>query len=70
MGDEPSTPLNESCPRCGGLFHCGAGDAAGCACFELQLTPALTQTLNAEFPRCLCIACLCALQLGAPLHPS
>lgn len=68
--DQDGAPLNESCPRCGGPFHCGAGDAAGCACFDLKLTPGLTEALSAEFPRCLCIACLSALQQGAALHTS
>lgn len=53
--------LDDSCPRCGGSFHCGAADAR-CDCFDLQLSEALRQRLAAQYSRCLCLACLRSLQ--------
>lgn len=66
----PAAALDETCPRCGGPFHCGAGEAR-CDCFDLRLSPELMSLLRASYQRCLCIACLKALQEGASvLHPS
>lgn len=62
----PTAALNETCPRCGGPFHCGAGEAV-CDCFDLRLSPELMSQLRASYRRCLCIACLKALQDGAPI---
>lgn len=60
--------LNETCQRCGGPFHCGVADPLGCACFDLKLSPTLMGQLRQNFQRCLCIACLKALQNGAELR--
>lgn len=54
--------LDDSCPRCGGGFHCGAADAR-CDCFDLRLSEALRQRLAAQYSRCLCLACLRSLQV-------
>ncbi|MDT9000645.1 cysteine-rich CWC family protein [Paucibacter sp. APW11] len=56
-----ATLLDDRCPRCGQAFHCGAQDAR-CDCFDLKLSEALRQQLAAQYERCLCIACLKALQ--------
>jgi hypothetical protein len=53
--------LESRCPRCGGAFHCGIGDArdAGpCACTTLTLSPELRSALGARFQGCLCLSCL------------
>ena len=57
---------NAQCPRCGGPFRCGAGDAH-CACFDLKLGEALRRQLATQYggSNCLCITCLTALQLQA-----
>ncbi|WP_341888872.1 cysteine-rich CWC family protein [Variovorax sp. YR752] len=59
--------MESRCPRCGGEFHCGIGDASDagpCACTTLALTPALRAELAARFHGCLCLACLRALAAG------
>ncbi|MEJ6007621.1 cysteine-rich CWC family protein [Paucibacter sp. AS339] len=56
----PRPPLDDSCPRCGGAFHCGASEPR-CDCFDLRLSETLRQRLAAQYSRCLCIACLKAL---------
>ncbi|WP_077033962.1 cysteine-rich CWC family protein [Pelomonas sp. KK5] len=54
--------LDDTCPRCGGGFHCGVNDAR-CDCFGLNLGAELKQRLAGEYPgRCLCVSCLKALQ--------
>ena len=57
----PVLPVNASCPRCGGPFRCGVADTT-CACFGLQIGPALRAQLAAEYSSCLCVACLAELQ--------
>ena len=59
-----SSPTGDSCPRCGGGFHCGAQDSAPCACTGLQLSAAQLQALRARYSRCLCLACLAAVAAG------
>ncbi|MCE4553674.1 cysteine-rich CWC family protein [Pelomonas cellulosilytica] len=56
------------CPRCGNGFECGAS-AGHCACFGLQLTPALRAELATRYAgHCLCLRCL--HELGArPARP-
>lgn len=54
-------PMNAACPRCGGQFLCGAADT-NCACFDLQIDPALRTQLTADYSGCLCVNCLAALQ--------
>jgi hypothetical protein len=58
----------DRCPRCGSGFHCGAADAAPCACSTLVLPAALQSTLRARFSGCLCMDCLRDLADGAPVH--
>lgn len=52
------------CPRCGGEFHCGAGDPGPCACTTLRLSPELRAELAGRFQGCLCLACLRELAAG------
>jgi hypothetical protein len=63
MSPEPS----DRCPRCGGAFHCGAGDPAPCACTSLKLDVATLATLRERYSGCLCLPCLrdIAAQAGA-----
>ncbi len=53
--------LNDTCPRCGGSFHCGAQDGH-CDCFDVKLTPELRERVAREFSDCLCVRCLRELQ--------
>jgi hypothetical protein len=57
---------NATCPRCGGAFHCGAGETTPCACGQFTLSPATTQNLREQYTRCVCMACLAQLQTPAP----
>jgi len=60
----------DTCPRCGGGFHCGAHDAAPCACTALTLDAATLAALHERWQGCLCLRCLAALAAGAPLQPA
>jgi len=53
-----SAQASDRCPRCGGGFHCGANDAAPCACTALQLGVATLADLRRQFKGCLCLNCL------------
>ena len=54
-----SANASDRCPRCGGGFHCGAGDAAPCACATLQIDAAtLTELRTQYYQGCLCLRCL------------
>jgi len=53
-----SAQAGDRCPRCGGGFHCGANDAAPCACTALKLDAATLAELRARYTGCLCLACL------------
>jgi hypothetical protein len=55
------------CPRCGGSFHCGANDAAPCACGAVQLDDATLAGLRMRYTGCLCLACL--REIAAPTLP-
>ncbi|MCR5865549.1 cysteine-rich CWC family protein [Aquincola sp. J276] len=59
----PSLPSSreDTCPRCGGGFHCGAKDPGPCACSGLVLPPALQAELRAQYAGCLCVRCLAEL---------
>ena len=46
-----SAEASDRCPRCGGGFHCGANDAAPCACTALQLDAAALAELRARYDR-------------------
>ena len=48
----------DTCPRCGGGFHCGVGDTAPCACTTLTLSAELIADLRARYTSCLCLRCL------------
>ena len=54
-------PVNAACPRCGGPFRCGVADTS-CACFGLQIGPALRAQLAAAYSSCLCVNCLAELK--------
>lgn len=51
----------DRCPRCGGLFSCGAAGPAPCPCTTLPLSAALQSQLLQQFSGCLCLRCLAAL---------
>ena len=53
------------CPRCGGAFHCGAQDAAPCACTTLVLPAPLLADLRQRYSGCLCLSCLRDLAAGS-----
>ena len=53
-----SAVASDRCPRCGGGFHCGANDAAPCACTALKLDATLLADLRRQFNGCLCLNCL------------
>ena len=55
---EPCATGESRCPRCGGAFHCGANDAAPCACTTLKLDAATLARLAAQYAACLCLRCL------------
>lgn len=58
----PAQPIAvTTCPRCGEGFHCGAHDAAPCACSGLTLPVALQKSLRNRYAGCLCLACLRSL---------
>ena len=56
-----SADASDHCPRCGGGFHCGAHDAAPCACTGLKLDEATLADLRRQFKGCLCLNCLRAI---------
>ncbi len=58
----------DTCPRCGGPFHCGVNDAAPCPCTAIQLDAARLLQLRTRYSGCLCLACLAALADGAPME--
>ena len=64
-----ATRPEDRCPRCGGAFHCGIGDAGPCPCTGVQLDAALQQRLRERYTGCLCLACLRALaQQAKPVY--
>ena len=65
-----SDATSHRCPRCGGAFHCGIGDAGACPCTTVTLSAALQQQLRTQFQGCLCLHCLQALAAGAALRPA
>jgi hypothetical protein len=58
---------DDRCPRCGGPFHCGAADAAPCACTTLRLDAALLAELARRYDGCLCLDCLAGLAAAGSL---
>lgn len=55
------TAFTDTCPRCGGGFHCGVQEGH-CACFGLHLDAALKAQLAQRYPgQCLCLRCLAEL---------
>jgi hypothetical protein len=68
MADLPKLPAAaDRCPRCGSSFHCGAHDAAPCACSTIKLTPELLAELRQRYNSCLCLACLADVAAGGPM---
>jgi len=57
--DTPFVP--DTCPRCGGSFHCGVDDAEPCACTTIKLDAATLADLRQRYSTCLCLRCLAAL---------
>ena len=53
------------CPRCGGEFHCGAGEpSTPCACKAVALDEPTLAALRERYSGCLCVACLREIQRG------
>jgi hypothetical protein len=48
----------DKCARCGGDFHCGANEAAPCACTQAVLSAAQLAALRERYRGCLCLTCL------------
>lgn len=46
------------CPRCGNAFECKVDDLKHCDCIAVRLPAPILETLESEFPDCLCPACL------------
>ena len=65
----PVASADDTCPRCGGAFHCGVNDSTPCPCRHIVLVPELTAALRLQFDACLCLRCLAELQAqaGEPL---
>ena len=63
------------CPRCGADFACEADTAASapCPCFAVRLNDRARAELRARYDRCVCVACLRAVQAacedGAAVTP-
>jgi len=57
-----SAVVDDRCPRCGGDFHCGANDAAACACTTIALNATMLAALRQRFTGCLCLGCLREIQ--------
>jgi hypothetical protein len=58
------SPASERCPRCGGVFSCGAAGPGPCACTTLSLSAELLGHLRNRYTGCLCLTCLQALVLA------
>jgi hypothetical protein len=56
-----TSPNPDTCPRCGGAFHCGANDPAPCACTRIALDAATQVALRERYTGCLCLRCLAEL---------
>ena len=61
-------PAPDTCPRCGGGFHCGVNDTTPCACTGLKLDAGLLLELRGRYAGCLCLRCLAELQAARPLN--
>ena len=48
----------ESCPLCGGDFHCKVNNITQCDCVKQEISRAVIAFLSEEFDRCLCMDCL------------
>ena len=59
-----SSAAADRCPRCGGGFHCGIGDAGPCPCTRFHLGADLQRRLRERYTGCLCPSCLEALSRG------
>ena len=64
-----ATLPEDRCPRCGGAFRCGIGDAGPCACTGIRLDADLQQRLRERYTGCLCLRCLAALARGDAIEP-
>ena len=62
MPADEGARMDDTCPRCGAAFHCGAHDTEPCPCGTLHLDAAVLQALRARYAGCLCRECLRQLQ--------
>lgn len=53
-----------TCPSCGKLFFCNAGDIKQCGCTQISLSPVQQTELKTSFSTCLCNACLALFKEG------
>ncbi len=56
-----ATPPQDTCPRCGKAFVCGAAGPAPCPCAGVTLSAALQAQLRRQYSGCLCLVCLSEL---------
>lgn len=50
------------CPRCRQSFECKATEIGVCQCSAIRLSKELSESINEQYPTCLCINCLQALK--------
>jgi Cysteine-rich CWC len=63
------SPASERCPRCGGVFRCGAAGPGPCACTMPRLSAELLGHLRDRYTSCLCLSCLRALAQAERASP-
>ena len=51
-----ASSADDTCPRCGKVFHCGIGDKLPCACAGISLQPEVQAALRLQFDGCLCVS--------------
>ena len=49
---------NKTCPRCGAIFECKAGDITKCQCYTVKLNDAERDFLARTYNDCLCARCM------------
>ncbi|MEN8170777.1 MAG: cysteine-rich CWC family protein [Pseudomonadota bacterium] len=54
--------LLKVCPRCGGSFECNKVSISHCQCRTVPLSAEQSDYISKRYDKCLCAACLVALQ--------